>query len=56
MNEEAKRVKIVKRTVAIRNALDLIGNLYREDILCEAGYLYQDKTQIFRKKPTFFSR
>jgi Asp-tRNA(Asn)/Glu-tRNA(Gln) amidotransferase A subunit family amidase len=32
----------------------LIGNLYREDILCEAGYLYQDKTQIFRKKPLFF--
>lgn len=43
-------------TLAIRNALDLIGNLYREDLLCEAGYLYQDKTQIFRKKPTFFSR
>lgn len=37
-------------------SISLIGNLYREDILCEAGYLYQDKTQIFRKKPTFFSR
>jgi Asp-tRNA(Asn)/Glu-tRNA(Gln) amidotransferase A subunit family amidase len=37
-------------------SISLIGNLYREDILCEAGYLYQDKTLIFRKKPTFFSR
>lgn len=36
-------------------SISLIGKLYREDILCAAGYLYQDKTQIFRKKPTFFS-
>jgi Asp-tRNA(Asn)/Glu-tRNA(Gln) amidotransferase A subunit family amidase len=37
-------------------SISLIGNLYREDILCEVGTLYQDKTQIFRKKPIFFSK
>jgi len=37
-------------------SISLIGNLYREDLLCEAGYLYQEKTQIFRKKPAFFSK
>ncbi len=36
-------------------SISLISNLYREDILCAAGYLYQNKTQIFRKKPSFFS-
>ena len=34
----------------------LIANLYREDILCEAGYFYQEKTVFFRKKPSLFSR
>ncbi|MCX6224132.1 MAG: hypothetical protein NTV01_05195 [Bacteroidia bacterium] len=36
--------------------ISLIGNLYYEDILCEAGYLFQDKTQIFSKKPDFFRK
>jgi Asp-tRNA(Asn)/Glu-tRNA(Gln) amidotransferase A subunit family amidase len=35
-------------------SISLIGNLYREDILCEAGFLYQNKTQLFRLKPTLF--
>ncbi len=37
-------------------SISLIGNLYREDVLCEAGSLYQDKTGFFRKKPSLFSR
>jgi Asp-tRNA(Asn)/Glu-tRNA(Gln) amidotransferase A subunit family amidase len=37
-------------------SISLIANLYREDILCEVGSLYQDKTQIFRKKPEYFSK
>ena len=37
-------------------SISLIGNLYREDVLCEAGSLYQNKTEYFRKKPAFFSR
>ncbi|MFA6126926.1 MAG: amidase [Bacteroidales bacterium] len=37
-------------------SISLLGNLYREDILCAIGALYQDKTQFYRKKPTFFSR
>ncbi len=37
-------------------SISLIANLYREDLLCEAGYLYQDKTRIFRKQPTFFKQ
>jgi Asp-tRNA(Asn)/Glu-tRNA(Gln) amidotransferase A subunit family amidase len=37
-------------------SISLIGNLFREDILCEAGALYQEKTRIYRKKPSFFSR
>jgi Asp-tRNA(Asn)/Glu-tRNA(Gln) amidotransferase A subunit family amidase len=37
-------------------SISLIGNLYRENILCGAGSLYQEKTQFFRKKPAYFSR
>ncbi len=37
-------------------SISLISNLYREDILCAAGYLYQDKTRFFRTKPILFSR
>ena len=37
-------------------SISLIGNLYREDILCEAGSLYQDKTGYFKIKPILFSR
>lgn len=36
-------------------SISLIGNLYREDALCLAGYLYQEKTRIYRKKPSHFS-
>jgi Asp-tRNA(Asn)/Glu-tRNA(Gln) amidotransferase A subunit family amidase len=34
----------------------IIGNLYREDILCEAGWLYQEETKFFRLKPDFFTK
>jgi Asp-tRNA(Asn)/Glu-tRNA(Gln) amidotransferase A subunit family amidase len=37
-------------------SISLIGNLYREDILCEAGSLYQEKTGYFKIKPILFSR
>ncbi len=36
--------------------ISLLGNLYREDILCEAGYLYQQKTGFYRVKPALFKQ
>ncbi|OFY47240.1 MAG: amidase [Bacteroidetes bacterium GWF2_49_14] len=36
--------------------ISLLGNLFREDILCEAGYLYQQKTGFYRIKPTLFKQ
>jgi Asp-tRNA(Asn)/Glu-tRNA(Gln) amidotransferase A subunit family amidase len=37
-------------------SISLIANLYREDLLCEAGYLYQEKTGIYHKHPPLFSK
>jgi Asp-tRNA(Asn)/Glu-tRNA(Gln) amidotransferase A subunit family amidase len=36
--------------------ITLLGNLYREDLLCEAGYLYQQKTGFYRLKPPLFKQ
>jgi Asp-tRNA(Asn)/Glu-tRNA(Gln) amidotransferase A subunit family amidase len=36
-------------------SITLLANLFREDILCQAGHLYQEKTGYFRKRPPIFN-